>query len=959
MLGANFIDARNSEVDRQRRLRSENAQAFNAFVESQKATGARVNPAEFESFRRSLATNPYMNAALPSVSSVRNTAARINTEVARREAAYAQAQRDAAMARERAQFAGITELTNTLTASGVDVTSPQGQSTLSQMAQAQYGVSPETFQNYTSVIPGLANSAIVSTAQSTVQTLAGNGITTLEAAEPFLRHLPESQRNAVTAMFTAQTNAQNEQDAQTAATLVNDEMLSSWFTGANGDAAEALRAYHAWAATTDLGKHPGTAAATRARVESYFNNAGARSVAGARVAANDSTIVTNEELTILQRSGDFETRARGLLQSQGVINPTPEDIASVSDVLRSRASAGAVSRSAASVETGRATLSTTLADPNGGTNEALRGVNSTVDARSFIESHMPTVDLSNMTQADQSAMLRHVLNAADIARNVELDADNAAFTALLNGFSMDGQVDNSDSADFNEKVVSALAGGDPEVLAVFNDARVSLGLEPFGSTADPDFRAALETARINIRSLTRARSASTIEAIEQTAQTRMEERTQSQEGRLAAAVAGQEDGSALKLLIESGINRTYYLGAVPAQTVVSTAEAYLRDNPSIAQAIQRGDAGAAFQAAQAVATSVGIVLMGDALPYERRAAAAAHSGPEWATVPYDQNVSTYLNGEMAPLHQVIAARIAQIEALPSDTPLSEVVALRQGVADTLNAHMDAVRTQLSEGALRYILDFSETQSTPLTLLLDNASAELATRLANLDGALPKGDARNERAQVDGTVIVSAGNARGLTPGIYEGVVIGGRIEANPDRRITDTYNGMPISRETGLPYYPGDFGGRLGLTPTSPSMVRPGFGTVPANAAPYVPTDIYDRYIQVDPGASPFVQDVQGAASAIGLAPNDYNRADTLLRNTVANIATGGTELPSGSLAARGWNYMFGTEEEQALRAQTSTLMGFLNSEAARQALAANPSSAELLASDPMEWARRAGMPTQ
>ena len=77
-LGANFFNSYNNQVDRLRRRRSENAEAFNAFVKMRSEMGETATVEDMEAFKRTLAGgDQYFSAALPTKTMMQETASRL------------------------------------------------------------------------------------------------------------------------------------------------------------------------------------------------------------------------------------------------------------------------------------------------------------------------------------------------------------------------------------------------------------------------------------------------------------------------------------------------------------------------------------------------------------------------------------------------------------------------------------------------------------------------------------------------------------------------------------------------------------------------------------------------------------------------------------------------------------------------------------------------------------------
>ena len=104
MLGANFVNARNNETDRQRKMRSENLATYNAFVKTQSEIGAKVTPDELQNFSRGMSASNYQLNGMPSLTSQQNTARAINAAVAQTETTRANTNATAALTRATSEY---------------------------------------------------------------------------------------------------------------------------------------------------------------------------------------------------------------------------------------------------------------------------------------------------------------------------------------------------------------------------------------------------------------------------------------------------------------------------------------------------------------------------------------------------------------------------------------------------------------------------------------------------------------------------------------------------------------------------------------------------------------------------------------------------------------------------------------------------------------------------------------
>jgi len=991
MLGANFVNARNSEVDRQRKLRSENLQAYNAFVETQKASGARVNAADFEKFRNNLATNPYMNAFLPSETAVQSQARQINVEVARREAAAANAARAASLARAEAEFKGYTGLVTTLANAGVDLTSEAGQTQLSQMALRQFGIKDTSA--FSPLLPGMINANTNTSATSFVTTMAGNGITTLQAAQPFIANLPPAQRTAVTNLFTARDNQKNTDDSQAAAAILTQN-FNAYSTAGGGDTVAALAAYNAAAAVSDLGKDPAVAAATKAAFEAFMK--GNTTVAERQAIAlfNGETLISNQAALELSRDPTaLRDTVRAQLVASGIPMPTDEQVDLAANAVSARASRQANAVSATTVGNIKTSVATILQGPDSDQYAALRAITTPAQAEDFIAqfgqntsrvtdaeladlvSYIQTaagqartnrdtsraeeyqaaalvarndvntkigeiisnnsaanvrlqnvqttdeaaafvatlgVDISTMSPAETASLYSSVLGMASVSRNDEVDRDAAQWTALVLGHDLNGNSAEGVQA-FKNDMVRALANGEAEVLGVMNSHRESLGMDPYSSTADPEFKADLARADNMMRGAAKAETVRVTAAVAAAANAAVSANTANQSRGLAQVLIGQDTKSAVYRLVGGGIDTNYYLGTMQAGAVVNAAYNYLETHPDIRDAIEKGDVNAQSVAAEQLAAALGLPSKANALAYETINQASLVGGEEWAAVTYGTSAINFVDGQVGDINGGIEQAIAAIELLPTDADPTEIAAIRDDILAAAPAMLAAVEQNVREGGYRYVLDYAQTNPAALNSMFTNAAANVQAAIDRLNAATPKAVSRGVKDNGDGTVTLAPGNAQGAAPGTY-------KFQTSP--------GGLPQA----------DLNSPIALAPASVAPASVGLAVDPLGPA-------YPE----DPNNSGFTNDINAM-----LGVTKLSAAKTELLQLNSRISTGYTDLPSGSPLARAWGYFTGTEEERLQRAEVNELRYFMQTREAAEFLATYPGTRDLLYRDPLAWQRLA-----
>lgn len=108
---------------------------------------------------------------------------------------------------------------------------------------------------------------------------------------------------------------------------------------------------------------------------------------------------------------------------------------------------------------------------------------------------------------------------------------------------------------------------------------------------------------------------------------------------------------------------------------------------------------------------------------------------------------------------------------------------------------------------------------------------------------------------------------------------------------------------------------------------------------------------QINPQSSPFIQDVQGIGAEMDL--------DKRLSAMNTAMITGRRGFESSNLMGRATNYFFGAEEtpdQTRQRELQNKVANFLKTPEARRYLKANPTTVDLMESDPYAWAAQAGL---
>jgi hypothetical protein len=883
MLGGNFINARNAEVDRNRRLRSENRQAFQAFVEMQKETGNRVDPEEFNRFARSLGTTPYLASGLPSEGTRANMATSINAEVAAREVARANQQRAAQLARAQSELAIVSDMAGRLAATNVDLGSEEGQAQLGQIL-TPLGITD--ISAYAPLLPVIQTETLDQRTFSVIQQLQSLGLNTPEAAAPFLANQPQAIRDrATTALQSAEGQRQLTAELQSVERLD----LPAIFDAAGRNVADAIEL-----AEGMLGRP------LSERARSELDQA-MRGLERGRVAGGVMNVMTNlaaippEQLAPLANNpAALEGLARQRLAAQGITNPTEAQMSQVMAALTPLAQSATFGVSTQIADNIRLALPRTA-------NEELASIETALDAEAWIGQALQGtgVTIDQMPADVRQMLISDVMRMSRAARGVTERANEAQWNRILAGV-----VDGSPvGAGFLESMLNNIDAGDEARFEQMNVSRRALGLEPYESMSDPAFIEDYQTVEGLIRRQVRTRNEARTQVAQQHAASQVARFDQDYQDRAIKIAIETTLGTNFESplgQVASRMSALFYFGSRDHFAVMGDLAGYLEDNPRIAQAIENGDAQAIDTAARLMGAAAGLVPNdpGAATTYEMNQYAAGARGQDWEYVTPGQRVPTFLNNQVEQVRGVIDSKIAAINALPVDADPAQIEAILEGVSDAAREVVSEMREAMSEGGLRYILDYSGTREAPLAIYLSAFEAQIADAIDRLEQAAPQGQRLGIVDNGDGTVTLEPDNAQGRPPGVYT-------AERSPTGRIQA---GEPIN---------------------------------------VVPPPLTGQQSQfADPAASPFMQGIQGIRGDAQLT-RSLNEART-------RLATGGFG-PAASPAAQALNFFRPTDPERnAQMAINGAAMEFLSTPAAREFLSANPETRQLLDQDPVSWVRLA-----
>ena len=287
----------------------------------------------------------------------------------------------------------------------------------------------------------------------------------------------------------------------------------------------------------------------------------------------------------------------------------------------------------------------------------------------------------------------------------------------------------------------------------------------------------------------------------------------------------------------------------------------------------------------------------------------------------DTPVEEFLTGENALMSADIQAVVATISMLPMDD-----------LATSQN-NRDIARQQIDAWERGLIMDMNSTSITPLLTGLDGSTAaahnQTVTKMAN--------ELREMINQSTSTGQYSfMTHFKGPDGGYYNIPTT-----ADPEKVRQYGFELGATYKKTG-----DDDDGR----PIYEKVLNP---VVTADGAPVsqAGTQGTAGVQQINPNSSPFVQDIQGIGAEMDITKRLRDEADDMIRG---RDGYAGTAL-SGQIS----NYFFGDQqspEQIRQRELDEKVAQFLRSPEAIQYLRANPTTIDLMESDPYTWAAQAGL---
>lgn len=905
MYGSSFYDAYNKETDRVRRIRSENRQAYQSFVEMQRASGARVDPAEFERFARSLGTSPFTAQSLPSRDARQQTAQAINAEVAAREAARAQAARAASLQQAQSELDALSSLATQMP--GVDLETEDGMATFAETAQSTLDVDP---QPYADILPGMVAQARQQQALGWIDNLQKAGITTPEAAEPFLRKLPEGLRSILSGVYESRAAQAKQDEIDTASNSIS-QSLPDIVQNFGGDPDLVSEHVQSLAQQQGLPQDAVDRLVTQARSL-------AEGQSRTRMTAADASVTADQAIPLLQNEDALRAAAQNRLAAALGRPPTNAEIGFFLPRLRQRAeiaASGAYARTTS-------TIIQRIMTPEAGAE--LSDVESIGDARAKAEELLMAhtggaQTLSDLPVSERRALMGAIMNRARGARRaIETEADSQ-WVDIISGVATDAP----EAQRIRSAALTAISsgGGQAAIFDVMNAVRQSLGLEPYASMEDESFLEDMEMLDSTLRTTVLQDVQETRNAMAQTAQERVQSNLDTQRSRMdewVGTLANSENLPAGAAEVALHLTNSYYFGPTSPSRVITEITRRVEQDPDAVSSVE-----GAIALADDIARGLGLPRQGMAVQSELENTMNARDLPDYYRVAPGTSVFEYRSQVAATLTRIAETNIAAIEQGGHNLSDAELEAKREEIIRQLTEAPRGLAESIEDGGLGYILGDSDAAS------ISRATSELgehvARLVARLEEATPTGLPPGA-AYVAGTdrtrMYLEEGNTFGLPAGTYQ-------VERGADGRIGP---GAPAPDEPGAA--PDTSADRRGRT-TSDGL------------APYEP--------QSEAG--------QTKAAEMARAVFGPNQRSAILR-TFENVARGirmGDFGPATDPAMRYtrdfFNPAMNTDRARAEREALSAVVEFIETDdRAYDYLRRNPESVELLQRDPIAWAEQAGL---
>ena len=909
-LGSNFFDAYNQEISNLRSRRKENMDAFNSFVKMKEENGEKVTASELESYKRSLSNGDfYFAKGLPNSQMITETARRLsesavqkrNTELANLASTRASTASTlaATKARNIATQTAEMQLAQTLIGQTSGMSEEERKKALPQLfegAGLDYGA-------YESRVPSFL-SLEQSNLTSTWYTQNNfDKITTQEGLEAALPNAPAWMQNELRRRTEINIKAANNTRVQQALVDLKANLpeLARRAQGKKEDLIARIEQDIRTALADRPELIPAALEQAKSLAESSFTLA--ESDRAATAVKDFASTVTAEDL--LATNGD-EDKLRQLvtdglrLQLKGS-EPSAADIETAMAGLRARTTSLITKRDAERMVKAKALV-------NSATFEVLEKLDDE-DARDefligvLAEAEFDTESMSAEEMAAQLAILDDILKPrVDIANIEEGQAAQEKFA---------NEVTKVDGPIMKAIQSGQMADQEDTILRLVNAARKNAELSTYSSieewkkATDTPYDYAWFEAQAKLAAQGRYIKAST--AIQESVSKAVTEEIEGQEDRLKSigSLLSGKDKEEVKLAILGRILNSYYVPSKDDVAIVAAIDQLVDTQEYTLDEV--------IIAANTIAKTRGLTTIGSA-PMK-----AVKSALDDANLVEPGTRATVWMGEKVELlNESVDMGVAKIEALPMDATPAEIQAARQASIEGLEVYLEILLGPKDSDGARSggMLDDPDIRFN-LTGLTENSSdiraqveAAIAAATRNLTNAEPKGKPN---------WLVSQGGT--------------GMFFVAPDGREKAIAMGL----DPDFLYIRSATGEFLKTDQRAAPVVTGG------GVTPEVDLSLAPSVTQVNPASSPLVQDIQGYLGE--------DQLRQMPRQAAQRIRTGSDGGPAASPAGRFGSYLFGSNEGYAARQYRADLADWLASDAAKDALIRNPASAELLQSNPEEWA--------
>lgn len=239
-LGSRFFDSYNGQIDRLRRRRGENVEAFNSFVKMREEMGETASVEEMEKFRNALGGGEqYFMSALPTRAMLQET----NKALVANQADKAETRRQNAIKTSNDELALVTSIAGTVIDQDFnDTTEGGGRSKIAKAFETSGN--GQLFKEYSDMMPNIMDTART---QATQQWVLANGydkIETQEGKEALMALAPAWMKNTLETQGNSLVKRANDRKISQAINEVQGDMADI-INDAGGDLAAVEKAVKA------------------------------------------------------------------------------------------------------------------------------------------------------------------------------------------------------------------------------------------------------------------------------------------------------------------------------------------------------------------------------------------------------------------------------------------------------------------------------------------------------------------------------------------------------------------------------------------------------------------------------------------------------------------------------------------------------------------------------------------